>query len=124
MNDFFIEYKQQILNIAQFLLRPVIVFFMGLSVVYLFGRMLGLVKKNSIRNLVCFTSMLGFHCLYSYLFKEHLNYFLVAWDILTNLAFSIILYVLIGFKLYDRVDSLFDKVAKDKKPKKHEKGRK
>lgn len=119
MKDLLIEYKDQILILISFITLPFLVFISSLGSVYLFGRMLNIVKKATHKNIVALVSMVACYVFYFYYFDVNLTLIQKFWSALIYCSISIVLYVLIGFKLYDRVDNLFDKVAEDKKKKKH-----
>jgi hypothetical protein len=104
--------------LSEGLARGVVIFIIAMGAVYLFGRMVGLVKTDKQKNTVAITTMLPA----TYLVMSYYQPELILLDspikfiytFLIYLCFSILLYVLIGFKLYKRVDNLLDKkVAED-----------
>lgn len=98
------------------LLKPILialnVFIPTMAMVYLFGRMLEVTKtnrgKNSIAAITAFTSS-GL-----YITLSGNSMFDKIWNIYFVGCIVILFYVLIGFTLYSRVDTFFDKFAKDR----------
>jgi len=119
MSEILVEYKDQILAVASFIYIPFLAFIISLGVVYLFGRMLDIVKKDRHRNGLAILSMLGTYAFYFKRINSDGDLVHKAWFTIIYTAISIILYVLIGFKLYDRFGGLLDKVAPDHKHTKH-----
>ncbi len=119
MKDLLIEYKDQILILISYITLPFLVFLGSLGNVYLMGRMLNVVKTNTQKNTIAILTMIISYAIYFYNFGVSLSLFQKIWTAFIYCSISIILYVLIGFKLYDRVDHLLDKVAEDKKKHKH-----
>lgn len=94
------------------LVQDVLVFVVALAIVYSSGRMLGLVNSYKIKNALAIIGILGMQ----YMFHLQTISFDSIWNMIVNSSISIILYVLIGFKLYDRWDDFMDKrFGKDKK---------
>ena len=112
-----VAYKSEILAVASFIYIPFLAFIVSLAMVYLFGRMLGLVKKDTAKNTVAFVSMLAAYAFYFICINTEGTVEHKVWYAIIYTAISILLYVLIGFKLYNRVDALLDKVAVDSKRK-------
>jgi amino acid transporter len=108
MKDFLTLYKTEILNITTFLTLPFIVFLVSLGFVYLFGRMLNLLKTATTKNITAFTVMILCYIFYFY-FLSQLDLIHKIWTGIIHLSISIIFYTLLGFKLYSRVDTLLDK---------------
>ena len=86
------------------LLNDCVIFIITMAFVYSIGRMFLLTTSYRIKNSLAFITMLG--C----------NYFLyrpstieTAIPVIVHMSICVLLYVLIGFKLYDRVDSFLDK---------------
>lgn len=114
MKDLLIAYKKELIQGASFLYVPFCMFLISLAMVYLFGRMLGLVKTNTSKNVVAFISMVGSYVFYFFYYQKNPNLMQSVWHILIYFSISVLFYVLIGFKLYDRVDGLLDKISVDK----------
>ena len=131
MLELLIEFKDiftPILSeITQALVQASIVFICALAVVYVVGRMFDLVHTDRLKNFIALLLIVGLNYAYSNLFYtiDDLSY--KIWDVFVNSCLSTVLYVLIGFKIYDRVDNLLDKkIAPDKqepKPKKKTKSK-
>jgi len=90
--------------------RPTIAtFLVGLSCVYLTGRMLDVVKKDRFRNLIAAISMLAFAIL---------NVFgLIPAKVLDALMIftgGVVVYVLVGFRLFDRINKYQDRKLEGK----------
>jgi hypothetical protein len=112
------EFIQTILlPFIPFLIRDIVIFIIALAVVYLVGRMLGLIKSYQLKNAIAFITVVA--CNVAFLMLGPvlpLRDFLI--DVVANSALSIIIYVLIGFNLYDRADAFLDKTVGEDKPKK------
>ena len=119
MKEILIDYKEQILIIISYITLPFLVFICSLANVYLFGRMLNIIKKDVHKNFVAVITIISCYIFYFYYFSPEISLIQKFWTAFLYGSISIILYVLIGFKLYDRVDHLLDKVSSDKKIKKH-----
>lgn len=99
-------------------MRSVIIFLCMLGVVYIFGRMLALVNSNRGRNLVAIIT--SFPVSYWTVIMYDLNSLQhpleMWWRVFVYALGGCILFVLVGWKLFDRVDNLLDKqIANDKK---------
>jgi len=108
-------YKTELLSISQEIFRVISVFSISLAIVYLIGRMLELIKSARSKNLIAFFAILTINTFYSYNFLSFNSISLLIWDIALYSSYCILLYDLLGFKLYDRLDDLLDKkIGKDK----------
>lgn len=116
--DFFIEYKTQILQIATFATLPFLVMLISLAFVYIFGRMLNITKKQTSRNIIALISIVFCYAFYFYYMIADISIINKIWSALTYGSLSIIFYVTIGFKLFDRVNNFLDKIASDERKKK------
>ncbi len=88
------------------------IFIPTMAMVYLFGRMLNLAKTNEVKNgIAAFT---GFVSTALYLTMKEVPLFIQIWNIYWIGCVVILLYVLVGFTLFSRIDTLFDKIAADK----------
>ena len=85
----------------------------GLSFVYLLGRMLGILEYWRYKNYIAFGSITFFTIFYnfSYPFKrgEYENIYQFFYMGFVYWAISIILYTIIGMRLFERSDSFLDK---------------
>jgi len=86
--------------------RGAIIFIIALSVVYLFGRMLNFAKTYRQKNAIAFLTMLPTTHLVILNYGTESSY---LFTFVVLMSFGILLYVLIGFKLYSRVDHALDK---------------
>jgi hypothetical protein len=104
----------QQLNITDFALGVLTVFLMSLGTVYIFGRLLEIVKYWRTKNIIALISSGTYSYFFVKTFREFINEQFIFVVTLYSLS-SVILYVLVGFRLYDRVDKLLDKkIGKDK----------
>lgn len=87
--------------------------------VYIWGRMLGYANTDRSRNSVALLSTVLFTIGYMISLKTHYTIFLYVWNFMNWFSMAILIYVLLGFRLFARVDSFLDvKFAKDKPEKK------
>jgi Kef-type K+ transport system membrane component KefB len=109
--------------IMMYFVQATFIFMSGLGVVYIMGRMLELEKQDRVKNITAFIIMLIVTVLIL-LLRHGLDYrewepTQIIWIILEFIGFlstSTLLYVLIGWRLYDRVDSFLDeKFGQDEK---------
>jgi len=113
-----IAYKPEILVVASFIYIPFIAFIISLGMVYLFGRMLEIFKNYKSKNVFAVVVMIAVYAFYFFKYNPTLAFEQKIWYAIIYTAISVILYVLFGFKLYDRVDALLDKkVGMDKEEK-------
>lgn len=88
------------------------IFIPTMAMVYLFGRMLNIAKKDRSKNLVAFITIVSSSWLQ--LFFNTNKLFSKIWNFYFIVCIGILLYVMIGFNLYPRFDAWLDKVfAKD-----------
>lgn len=103
-------------NLELFLIAFTI-FIPVLATVYLFGKMLGIARTPRIKNTIAFISVILFS-MYNDFLNNGLNTINIlnrVWNLIIVISFVIILYVLIGFRLFSRVDSFLDnKLGNDK----------
>lgn len=92
------------------------IFIPTMAMVYLFGRMLEIAKENRTKNLIAFCSIFFSSILITVFKNEQL--FWDIWNMYFLGCIGILFYVLIGFTLYNRVDTFFDKFAADRKERK------
>jgi len=92
-----------------------LIFIITMAVVYAIGRMLMVTKSDRIKNSLALISILFLNWwinLYKVQTIETIS------DMVIHCSIGILLYVLLGFRLYDRVDNFLDKhFAKDNKKK-------
>jgi hypothetical protein len=68
------------------------------------------------KNFLAFIMILGVSVFYSLFYYDFESTAALVFDAATYMAFAIILYVLVAFKLYDRVDAFLDKKIGKGKP--------
>ena len=107
-----------ILSILYILGQSFLVFAFSLSIVYLFGRMLGLVKTYRTKNIIAFFCMIISCIVVNWVFNYDMSFkFIeVSKDKIIFVLISVLIlilaileYVLIGFHLYDRFDNFLDR---------------
>jgi len=101
------------------LIRSFVIFIMSLGTVYIFGRMLDLINSNRGRNFIALVTSfaLSYFSILVYDGDILVNEYEIYWRTVLYATSSIILYVLLGWRLFDRVDNLLDKkVAPDNGP--------
>lgn len=95
------------------------VFIPTMAMVYLFGVMLNFAKSDRAKNAIGAVTALSTSALYI-MFQSN-SMFIRCWNIYIVWCMVIIFYVLFGFSLRSRIDSLLDKFAKDKAERKSRK---
>ncbi len=84
--------------------------------VYIWGRMLDILKSNKSRNLLALVSTIIFTAGHIYSKETESQIFYYTWEFLNWFSMGILIYVLVGFNLFTRVGKLQDiKIAKLKK---------
>ncbi len=106
----------------------VIIFLGALGLVYVLGRMFGLVNSIRGRNLIAFLTMIAFTFVYVFVLDKPVPEWVSEGSFLSTIYLSIadisklvilvllesLVYVLIGMRLYSRVDKVLDKnIAED-----------
>lgn len=89
--------------------------------VYIWGRMLGLLNTDRARNGLAIGMSIGVSYAYLSLYGEPLTFPFFLWKVFYTTCCTLLFYVLVGFKLYDRVDHLLDEKIADDKPKRKSK---
>lgn len=83
--------------------------------VYIWGRMLEVIKNNRSKNLTALISTIIFTVGYIYKKGVNIQWLNSLWTFFDIFSVGILWYVLFGFKLFSRMDTLQDKkIAKDK----------
>jgi len=86
--------------------------FVTLGFVYILGRMLEILKKDKPRNIIAIIFIYGLHYAYTYIGmsdKIYNSQIERGWDVFIRGSISIVIYVIICWKLYSRMDSYLDK---------------
>ena len=112
MTEFLIAYKQELLSIGRFITLPFLVFIVCLAHVYLWGRMLNIVQEYRARNILATITMFVIYSFFFLTFRESESLLNTIWKMAVYSSLSIIFYVNIGFKLYDRWEAVLDRWAK------------
>ena len=97
--------------------RSGVIFMVTLGIVYMLGRMLEIIQSDRGRNAVAiFLSFsLSFWSVYAFDFKSINSLHELAWLVLSYASGAVILFVLIGWRLFPRVNSFLDsRFAPDK----------
>lgn len=113
--DFLLEYKDFLILIGlHFMISGVYIYIPTQAMVYIFGRMLEIAKKDRSRNVIALVSTIIFSISYIYVNKEYDTKHEYLYEFIHWFSLGIFWYVLIGFRLFSRVDNLLDKkVGKD-----------
>lgn len=116
--EYFEQFKQFLISVG--IWEPTVIglniFIPTMAMVYLFGRMLNIAKKNTSKNLVA--AITAFVSSGLFIFLKGNLLFSKVWSVYFVGCVAVLFYVLIGFTLYSRVDAFFDKFAKDKEERK------
>jgi len=112
MDKLIVEFKSEILNAISFSTLPFLAFMVSMGVVYLFGRMLNVVKSDRGKNFIAFLSLVAVHCYYFYFIDPSKDVPGKVWMLVIYTSLSILFYVLIGFRMYDRIEQMLDKLTK------------
>ncbi len=93
------------------------------AIVYISGRMLGVLNANWSRNLLALVAILGLSFGYIKMNLVYTGAMELTWLMIHWVSLSILWYTLVGFTLYKRIDHLLDKrIADDEeKPKRRKK---
>jgi Kef-type K+ transport system membrane component KefB len=96
--------------IASGVVRAAIVFISTLGVVYMLGRGLELVNSNRGRNLIAILVSFGlsYWSIHIYEMGSLVNEWEIYWCTLVYASGSYLLFVLLGWRLYDRFDNFLD----------------
>jgi len=113
--DILLEYREYLILLGlHFMISGVYIYMPTQAIVYIFGRMLGLANKDRARNSIALVSTILFSAAYIYMNKEFDSKAGYIWEFVHWFSLGILWYVLIGFRLFSRVDNLLDKkVGKD-----------
>ena len=116
MFDFFDNYDYLIIPYLAHIMRAILIPFMTLGIVYIFGRLLEITKTDRSRNILA-TIVLVILSFTTGNFGNHfagMFTFSYIFESLVYIAISSIIYVNFCWNLFDRIDNLLDrKVGKD-----------
>lgn len=104
--------------------RSFIIYLIAQGVVYIFGRMLEIINSNRGRNALALIVIfpLSYWSIFIYDSEILVHPWEIYWRTLVYASGASILFVLLGWRLYDRVDNLLDKkIAPDENKKKGKK---
>ena len=129
MIEFFELFKDTImLNLPQ-IWRLFVIPFMSLGLVYIFGRLLNILKTDQSKNILALFAIIGITYVTGISVTGEMDIFFIVWDVCLYTLLSVIIYINICWKLYNRIETLLNKkVGKDnfkptekkkKKKKKH-----
>lgn len=124
MLEILIEFREFFEQIGSLLLRGGITFVPSLAVVYIIGRMLSITNSDRIKNFIALLCIFGISFLYNYVYRPEPDIMKFVSQVLMDGSIGVLQYVLIGFRLFNRMDSLLDKkIGKDQgyKPTKRKK---
>ena len=100
------------LNLIPFFLAILSIAGMSLGLVYIFGRMLGIVENYRIKNVIALLGIIGFTYLYLTTFGFNKNF---LYNYFLHSLTSILIYTLFGMRLFAHMDTFLDKrIGKDK----------
>ena len=95
------------------------IFVPTMGIVYTMGKMLDFVRTDRAKNSVALFSIIFIATFRYYVFDNLVFTPIVIWNLSFDIFVAILYYVLLGFKLYTRIDTLLDKKLPDiEKPKK------
>ena len=117
MKDLILEFSWEIRIFLEFLILPFAVFLISLSHVYFWGRMLNVIKEKyvSVKNLLAFLTQVGLYYYYIFVVIEQNFSHKSIWMLLLYLSLSIFFYINIGFRIFDDINHLQDRIFKKKK---------
>lgn len=102
------------IGLSKLLLSAVLIFLPTLGAVYLLGRMLGIARTPRMKNSIAFLAMTILTIWRDYLINGKFTFtvdslLIRLWEVVVIIGCVIILYVLVGFRLFSRIDKLMDK---------------
>lgn len=112
MIDFFTLFKAQILSFLNFLLPVMIISFMSLGIVSVFGRLWEITNTDHAKNILASISLLALSFLYQ---KSFIISYDLIWNTIELFTLSAIFYIGFCWRFYSRLDAILDKwFGKDK----------
>lgn len=117
--EYLVEYRDFISNvILKFLNTGLWIYIPTQAIVYLSGRMFGILNSYRARNSLAFISILVFSYWYVVRTIPTESIMDLLWFCIQYASMSVIWYVIVGFKLFIRLDNLQDKkIASDNEKK-------
>jgi len=101
-----------------------LIFIPTMANVYLWGKMLGIAKSDRVKNAIAFVTILAVTYYYCAIFYTYASVALMCWNLMIYASMSILLYVLVGFHLFSRMDSYLDRKFAPDTPEEAERKRK
>ena len=115
MIEFLELFKDLILTNLPQIWRLFVIPFMSLGLVYTLGRLLDILETDQSKNVLAFFSMAAISYATGVHVTEDMELFYIIWDISLYTLLSVIIYINVCWKLYDRMDAFFDKkIGEDK----------
>jgi len=109
-----LDYKDYIVQLIESILHSGLwIFIPTQAMVYIFGRMLGILKTDRTKNTLALITSMTFSGAYVHLNIPYDTTIQFVWFWVHWLSWGILWYVLIGFKLANRMDHLLDKKFAD-----------
>ena len=116
MLDLLIEFKPVIMQFMDIILLLFGSAFVTLGLVYVFGRMLNIMKSDKTKNIFAIFIIYGIHYAYTYFNinnKVYSTQYQRGWEVFLFGSISIVIYVTVCWRLYSRIDSYLDKKLGD-----------
>jgi len=109
MDEFLKIFGNYILTNLPQIWRLFVIPFMSLGLVYTFGRLLPILKTDNSKNFLAFISMIIIAYITGKPFTQDFELFYIIWDSAVYTLLSVIIYINVCWKLYNRFDAFFDK---------------
>jgi len=107
MIELVLAYREEIIKLISILLLPFTTFIIALGFVYVIGRMLEIVNSYKIKNVIALFIMIGSYYYYFFILTPSFSLEETIWYMIIYTSISVIFYVVLGFKFYERMDILF-----------------
>jgi hypothetical protein len=115
MVELLLQFKDYIVLFLEALLRSSTIFLPTLAVVYIVGRFFELTSSYRVKNFIAMVFLFGISAFQTYTLDGMTDIVAYIWTTFLYGCYATILYVIIGFRLFDRVDAFLDrKIGKDK----------
>ena len=114
--DLIVQYSPLLLDS---IIHGILISMFSLGIVYIFGRMLGILRTYTSKNIIALISMIGFSYWSIVIYEDGLlgSVYELVLKMSLYVAVASIFYVLVGFDLYDRFNTWSD--SKFGHPKRH-----